>query len=338
MSFKNLISNLSGITEHDKVLKKYKTLEKIKKYFVSVMRLLILCSIGYVILYPLMYMITSSIRTGQSYYNPTITWLTSMVTIENFKFGAEAMRYFTSLKNTVFYELIAALLQLVSCAIAAYGFARFEFKEKKLLIAILFITIMLPVQATMLPSYVNYSHLDFLGILGKVNDWTGVDLRPNITNGALSFWLPSFFGVGLRSGIIIFIYIQFFKGLPRELEEAAWIDGSGPINTFVKIALPSSSVVIFTNLIFSFIWHWNDYFLAAMYLKDKEHFTLAVSLGEVQNTLETMRFSWGEGANSAAAVSVIMSACVLYVLPMLVMYMFVQGKFVKSIDRVGITG
>ena len=338
MSLKTFISKTSKTGEEGIILKKYRALEKIKSFFVSVMRLLILCSIGYVVLYPLMYMITSAIRTGESYYDPTITWLTSKVTVQNFKFANEAMRYFTSLKNTVFYELVAALLQLISCAIVAYGFARFDFKEKKFLIVILFITIMLPVQATMLPSYVNYSHLDFLGILGKVNEWTGVDLRPNITNGPLAFWLPSFFGVGLRSGIIIFIYTQFFKGLPRELEEAAWIDGSGPINTFIKIAIPSSSVVIFTNLIFSFIWHWNDYYLAAMYLKDKQHFTLAVSLGEVKNTLETMRFSFGESTNSAAAVSVIMASCVLYVLPMLIMYIFVQSKFVKSIDRVGITG
>lgn len=317
-------------------LRKYKLMQAGIKTVLSVLRFLLLISIGFVIIYPLMYMATSSIRTGSSYYDPTITWLTTHVTLEPFKIAIDAMNYFKSLGNTLLYEIVASLLQLVSCSIVAYGFARYEFKEKKIMIAILFMTILLPVQATILPTYVNYSHMDFLGILGKVYEWTGTDLRPNVLNTPLVFYLPSIFGVGLRSGIIIYIYIQFFKGLPRELEEAAWIDGSGPIRTFIKIAIPSSSVVIFTNFIFSIIWHWNDYFLAAMYLKDRTYFTLAVQLGAIKDTLELYRYGWN--ASSPVTASIIMAACVLFVAPMLITYIFVQGKFVKSIDRVGITG
>lgn len=317
-------------------LKNYKRIQKLGKISISIIRTLILISIGYVIIYPLMYMITTSFRTGPSYYDPTITWITTKVTVENYSIAADAMRYLKSLWNTFSYEIIASIIQLISCAIVAYGFARFEFKEKKYLMAILFATILLPIQVTILPTYVNYSHLDFLGILGKIYEWTGTDLRLNILNTPLVFYLPAFFGVGLRSGIIIFIYIQFFKGLPRELEEAAWIDGSGPVRTFIKIALPSSSVVIFTNLIFSVIWHWNDYFLASMYLKDREHFTLAVQLGQIANTLEEARFHWS--ASSPITASLIMASCVLFVIPMLIMYVILQKKFVKSIDNVGITG
>lgn len=317
-------------------LKKYNNVKKASKIVVSILRFLILVSIGYVIIYPLMYMITTSFRTGPSYYDPTITWITTKVSSETYSIVISATRYWKSLWNTISYELIAAVIQLLSCAITAYGFARFEFKEKKFLLAILFLTILLPVQVTILPTYVNYSHLDVLGIFGKIAEMTGVDIRPNILNTPLVFYLPAVFGVGLRSGIIIYIYIQFFKGLPKELEEAAWIDGSGPVRTFFKIAIPSSSVVIFTNLIFSIIWHWNDYFLAAMYLKDRSHFTLAVQLGQIVNTLEEARFHWN--ASSPITVSLIMAACVLFVLPMLIMYVILQKKFVKSIDNVGITG
>ncbi len=309
---------------------------KAVKICISVIRILFLVYVGYVIFYPLMFMVTSSFRTGASYYDPTITWITSKVTLDNFSIAIDALDYGSSLLNTLIYEILAAVIQLFACAVAAYGFARFNFKEKKIMLAILFITILLPVQATLLPSFVNYSHMDILGILGRVYRWTGVDLRPNLINTPFVFYLPAFFGVGLRSGIIIYIYIQFFKGLPSELEEAAWIDGSGPIRTFLKIALPSSSVVIFTNFIFSVIWHWNDFFQAAMYLKDRSHFTLAVQLGVITNTLEEARFYWNSG--TPATVSIVMAACVLYVLPMLILYMCVQTKFVKSIDRVGITG
>ncbi len=324
------------ISKEADYLKNYKRVQKLGKIVISVLRTLILISIGYVIIYPLMYMITTAFRTGPSYYDPTITWITTKVTAENFSIAANAMNYFKSLFNTFTYEIIASLLQLVTCAIAAYGFARFEFKEKKFLMGVLFVTILLPIQVTILPTYVNYSHMDILGILGKIYEWTGTDLRPNILNTPFVFYLPAVFGVGLRSGIVIFIYIQFFKGLPRELEEAAWIDGSGPVRTFIKIAIPSSTVVIFTNLIFSVIWHWNDYFLASMYLKDREHFTLAVQLGQITNTLEEARFHWN--ASSPITASLVMASCVLFVLPMLIMYIILQKQFVKSIDNVGITG
>lgn len=323
------------VSEGNRVLR-YKAGTKVKGVLISLFRFLLLIAIGYVILYPLLYMISNAVRTGQSYYDPSITWITTKITYTNFLYAIRAMNFGKAFLNTVFYELIAAILQLASCAIVAYGFARFEFKEKKILLAILFLTILLPTQATMLPTYVNYSHLDFLGILGKIYEWTGTDLRPSIINTPLVFYLPAFLGVGLRSGIIVFIYIQFFKGFPHELEEAAWIDGCGPIKTFIRIVIPSSAVVIFTNLIFSVIWHWNDYFSAAMYLKDREHFTLAVQLGELSNSLELLRFNLK--ASSPETGSILMAGCLLYVLPVLIMYLCLQTKFVKSIDRVGITG
>lgn len=313
---------------------------KIKNYIYSfaykIFRFVLLISIGYVIIYPLLYMIFTSFRSSDSYFDPTITWVTTKVTLDGYSFANSAIYYFRSLFNTVFYEIIAAFIQLASCAVIAYGFSRFEFKEKKVMIAILFLTIVLPFQATMLPTYVNYSHLDIFGILGAINKLTGVDLRLNLLNTPFVFYLPAFFGVGLRSGIIIYIYMQFFKGLPRELEEAAWIDGCGPFKTFIRIIIPSSVVVIFTNMIFSIIWHWNDFFRAAMYLKDREHFTLAQSLAEVNNSLEQLRNIFN--TSIASVTTVIMASCVLYVLPVLIMYIIVQRRFVKSIDRVGITG
>lgn len=320
----------------DSWMKNYKRMKRIQRFFISMLRLLILISIGYVVLYPLMYMVTTAFRTGASFYDPTITWITTKVTWSNFTHALKGLNYFQSLKNTLLYEILPSMIQLFSCAVVAYGLSRFEFKEKKLLIGLLFVTIILPSQATMLPSYVNYSHLDFLGILGKIAEVTGKDIRPNLLNTPWVFYLPSFFGVGLRSGILIFIYMQFFKSFPKELEEAAWIDGSGPIRTFLSIVLPSSSVVIFTNLIFSIIWHWNDFYNAAMFLKEREKFTLAVSLAEIKNMLERYKILWN--ANSPSTAAIIMAACVLYILPTLIMYLCLQKKFVKSIDRVGITG
>ena len=108
--------------------------------------MLILLSIGYVIIYPLMYMISSSFRSSDSYYDPTITWITNQVTVSNYKLAADALDYWNTLKNTVLYELIAGLIQLMVCSVIAYGLARFNFKEKKILMFMLIVIILLPVQ------------------------------------------------------------------------------------------------------------------------------------------------------------------------------------------------
>jgi len=187
----------------------------------------------------------------------------------------------------------------------------------------------------LIPRMVNFSKLDFLGILGLFEKLTGLELRPNITNTGWTFWIPSFLGVGLRSGILIFIYIQFFKGLPRELEEAAWVDGAGPIKTFLRIAIPSSGVVILTVSVFSLIWHWNDSLLSSMYMT--KDYPLSVMLSQFRvNLLQIYNIEFNSNDPQSAAIA--MASCVLFVAPMLIFYMIVQHWFIESIDRVGITG
>ena len=158
-------------------------------------------------------------------------------------------------------------------------------------------------------------------------------LRPNILNTNLTFYLPSLFGVGLRSGILIYIYIKFFSGLPKELEEAAWIDGAGPFKTFIRIAIPSSTVVILVVIVFSMIWHYNDYYLSVMFFNND--YPLAVQLANIKQTLTTSQWN---SLSSATKNSIMMAACLIFIIPMLVFYLCVQHKFVQSIDRIGITG
>lgn len=303
---------------------------------VMLFRHLILISIGYIILYPLMYMITTAIRQPSSYFDPSIVWITDKVTLDNFKNAISLINYWGALKNTVVYEIIASFIQLFVCSVIAYGLARFEFREKRILNVILILTVLLPVQMTILPTFTNYAHMDVLGILGLINKLTGFDLRVNVLDTPLVFYLPAMFGVGLRSGIIIFIYIQFFKSFPYELEEASWLDGCGPWRTFFSIIIPSSSVVIFTNVVFSTIWHWNDYYLAGMYIKDINKLTLGVQIANAEAKI--FAGTSGTGATSLGKAPTLMAACLLFVLPMLIIYLFIQKKFVKSIDRVGITG
>lgn len=305
-----------------------------KNILIRILRLLILSAIGYIIIFPLLQMIVTSVKDKNAFYDAARVWIPSSQNIkENYSLAIEAIDYWNSLKSTLLFEMIAAVIEILVCSVTAYGFARFRFRFKGVLIVCLFLTIIIPETMIIIPRSVNYANLDFLGILGLFKNISKVDIRPNIINTPLAFWLPSLFSMGLRSGIIIYIYIQFFKSLPFELEDAAWVDGAGPIRTFISIAVPSSGVVYVTVTVFSVIWHWNDNFISQMYLYD--NFPLAVNLERMNVTLKSMGYFIEQNVEGQA---IFMAACVLFLIPPLVLYMILQRKFIESIDRVGITG
>lgn len=313
------------------MLKNTKFLKHASSVAYSVFRLALLIAIGYIVIYPVIYMIPSSVKTTAAFADPSVIYIPKHITFEYYSLALEAIDYKDSIISTVKYEIVSAVIEILICSFIAYGLARFDFKGKKFLNFVLLLTILVPVQMIIVPIMTNYSQLDVIGILGLLNRFTGIDLRPNILGTVWTFYLPSIFGVGLRSGILIYIYIQFFSGLPKELEEAAWIDGAGLFRTFFSIAVPSSSVVYTTVTLFALIWHWNDYYLAVMYLSDK--FPLAVRIYDIDNLITAVNI-WGGGS----AVAIKSAACFMFIAPMLVIYLFMQRKFVQSIDRVGITG
>lgn len=338
---------LKNISEADR-LKALKVAKHGGGLIYSIFRFALLISIGFIIIYPLLYMIITSISSATSFTNGTRVWIPTAFDIStNYERAFYAMKYDTAILNTLKYEVVSALLSVASCAVVGYGFARFKFKGKKLLTGVLFLTILMPDMLLLVPRSINFTNIDFLYIghglealitwIGSLfgADWSAVGtvLTPDISDSVWTMWLPSVLGVGLRSGVLIYIYIQFFTGLPRELEEAAWVDGAGPFKTFMRIAVPSSSVVFITVLVFSLIWHWNDSLLAGVYLTTDA--TLAVTLGHIADWLGAIYTVYSGTPQYASAV---MAACLLFITPMLIFYMIVQRGFVESIDRVGITG
>ena len=299
------------------------------------LRIILLVSIGFVIIYPLIYMIVTSLVSRNGFFNSARVWIPDAISpLFNYKTAMELLDYGNAFKDTLLYEVSSALIEVAACSVTAYGFARFRFKGRGVMLGVLFLTILVPDMMVLIPRMVNYSEMDFLGILGLLERLTGIELRPNLLGSVAAFWLPSLFSMGLRSGIIIFIYMQFFSSFPKELEEAAWIDGAGPLRTFLKIVIPSSGVVIITVVVFSLIWHWNDSQLCSMYLND--NYPLAFKLEMLPETLTTMGYNLNPETPETLAFQ--MAGCVLFVAPMLIIYMILQRWFIESIDRVGITG
>ena len=313
--------NLKSLTPEKKLILKKNTTNVV----VNIVRYFFLLALSYVVLYQLFFMISYSVRPRTDLYNPSVVWIPTGLTFEHFENAWGQLDYINTGIVSVWLLEVSAFIEVMSCAVVAYGFARFDFKEKNILFFLVLVTIIVPIQLLSIPMYINFSHFDILGI-GKffIDTFNLPDFRPNLLNTGFTFWLPSLFAVGVRSGLFIFIYRKFFEGLPRELEEAAYVDGAGPLRTFVSVILPSSGVVFLTVTIFSTIWHWNESYLTSMY--NALNPPLSVQLENIKSTI--LKDSRSAG----------MAACLLFIAPMLIMYMFLQRKFVQSIDRVGIVG
>lgn len=300
----------------------------INKILTNFARYAFLLSISYIVIFQLVYMISFAFRPESQMSDPSVVWVPKSFTMLHFENAIEAMDYFKSFWNTFSIQIISGILEIASCAIAAYGFARFKFKGQNLLFLMVIITIFVPSQMISVPMYLNYSHFDVLGILKGIGNIFGSEIRPNLLDEGYVFWMPSIFGVGLRSGLFIFIYRQFFKGLPKELEEAAYIDGASAFKTFTSVIIPSSGVAIVTVAIFSLIWHWNEYYLSVLYFT--ENYPLSVRLSQITASLNAMSEADNRGVR--------MAGCLLLATPMLIVYAILQRKFIASIDRVGIVG
>lgn len=148
----------------------------------------------------------------------------------------------------------------------------------------------------------------------------------------LPFLVPSALGMGLRGALFIFIFRQFFKGLPFELEDAAYIDGAGPLRVFFSIMLPLARPAMIVTFLFSFVWHWNDSFEPSIYLTHPEYYFLPQHLSTIEATMRALRMLL------TGNTGMIMAASLLTILPILILYIFVQRYFVESIERTGLVG
>lgn len=309
---------------------------KTKGVGVSVLRMLFLLAFEFVLLYPVIFMISNSFKVTSDTLNPAVKWFSLSPTTYGYKVAWMAFDYWNGLKITVLFGIVSGLIEVVTCAVYAYGLSRFELRFKKIWMFLLIVTILIPDVMLIIPRILNFRYMDVFGILGLFYKLTGVDLRVNITDTVWTFYLPSLFGVGLKGGLFIYIYMQFFKGLPKELEEAAWIDGAGPVQTFIRIIIPSSGVVILTVFIFSFIWHWNDWLLATMYTENNH--TLAFTLRNISGYIGQLWSSMKISADSSAYYGAPLAACLMFIAPPTLLYVILQRHFIESVDRVGIVG
>lgn len=303
----------------------------------KIFRFLLLVGICYIFLFPVIYMLSVAVRSPETVNDPSIVWIPRKISFKSIETAIEILEYTRAVTTTVVIAIGSTLGSLISCSLVGYGFARFNFKEKNIAFALVMLTIIVPPQTTIISSFINYRNFDAFGIMSFLH----LIIPPipesiNLINTPWTFILPSFLGSGLRAGLFIYIFRQFFAGMPKDLEEAAWIDGCGAFRTFIQVMLPLAKSAFITVLLFSFVWHWNDYVQASMYFNDNQ--PISVMLNQMQALLQDAKL-FNVVTNTPDEIRTFLQAgCLLTILPPLILYIFTQRFFTESIERTGIVG
>lgn len=289
--------------------------------------------LAYQLLYPVLYMISMSIREPSDMNDPSIIWVAKHFTLDNFADAIKSMNFWNAFRVSLTLCIICGVLDVFSCAIAGYGFARFDFWGKKALFVLVIFTMVVPTQTLVLPLYMRWRYADFGGIVGLFNEQGFV----NLIGTLWPLIIPAALAMGVRSGLYIFIYRQFFINLPVALEDAAYIDGAGPYRTFFSIMLPNIKNAIITVFLFSFVWNWGEYYLSKQFLGSTDR-SIMVALSAIRRDLASLSSLAGTqiGSNPEKVATRVMAGCLLTAAPMLIMFIFTQRFLADSIEHVGI--
>ncbi|MCM1505596.1 MAG: carbohydrate ABC transporter permease [Ruminococcus flavefaciens] len=289
----------------------------------SFFRAVILTGVGFIIVYPVLYMLSCAFRDSADMNDPSVMWIPRHFTLSVIKDTVKAMDLGNTLKNTFFLNVGCSVVQVISCAVTGYGFARFDFRGKKILFAIVIMMILVPPQVISLPQYTQFMHFG----IGS--------LRINLIDSMFTMYLPALTANGLKSGLMILIFRQFFAGLPKEIEDASYIDGCTPLRTFISVMLPNAMPAVLTVFLFSVVIYWNDYYTSSVFFRNTK--TLALVLENIDNELKKHLFGSAEIQISPREQIVWKEAgCLISIAPLLVMYVCLQKHFTEGIEHSGI--
>ena len=284
----------------------------------------LLISIAFIFLYPVLYMLSTSLMPKEDLLDASAKWIPSVLYVKNYSDAILTMDYWNSLFKNLLIAALPTLCQVFICSLVGYGFARYNFPLKKLWMGLLLLSFLLPPQVTMMPTYVLFDRLKLTGTL-------------------TAFVLPAALGQGFKSALFVLIFYNFHRQVPTSLTEAAEIDGVGPFGAYFRIAVPLSFAAVIVVALFSFVWYWNETYLTNLYLGYANTriggnlTTLMLELQRFQNSYEAVYSAWQASPNRLND-AIRMAGTMLAIAPLLMLYFVLQRQFVESVDKSGITG
>lgn len=282
-----------------------KNRRKIKKSTIVIDIILVISTC--LVLLPIVTMVMTSLKTFEDVQMNPASLIPKEFTLKNYVTVFTEFPFTQYLINTLFITITSTVGITLTSALVAYAFARFDFKYKGIIFAVMLSTIMIPGQILQIPLYEMYRGM------GWINTY-----KPMI--------IPAFLGGGITN---VFLIRQFFNSLPKSIFESAQIDGAGEFRIFATIAVPLSKAIIFTVAIFSFTASWNDFYSPLLYINDDKKYTLAYGL-----YIFFDKFKVG----SYKAWNIICAANLVVIVPIIVLYFFAQRYFVEGITLGGVKG
>ena len=304
-------------------------------------RLVLMIGISYVILFPFFSKITASFMGPTDFVDATVLMIPKAFTLDTYRYIFLENNYIQAFFNTLLLSLSCALIQTFICCLIGYGLAKFKFKGNKIVMFLVILTMIVPHSTIRLSMLMHFRYFD-LGVIqgiqhsgvtaykGIIELITGEAL--NLTNTFAPLIILSVCGIAFKNGLYIYMMRQFFKGVPDELEESAYVDGSGTFRTFFQIILPLSIPMMITIFLFSFSWQWTDDFYTKLFFQTSQT-TLMPDIVVVPPSLET------DYAGQSAYYTAIRNTCgIMIIAPLVVVYLFCQRYLIQGIERSGIVG
>lgn len=273
----------------------------------SIVYHVVICLIGIIMIYPLVWMIMSSFKETGTIFTTAGSLIPEKFILDNYRNGWKGfagIAFSTFFKNSLFISIVATIGTILSSAVVAYGFARFEFRGRKLMFTAMLLSMMLPAQVLMIPQYLWYQKLNWVG-----------SYMPLI--------IPYFFAT---QGFFVYLMSNFIEGIPRELDEAAKIDGCSYFGIFRLVIAPLMKPAVVTGSIFSFMWRWDDFLSALLYINKTAKYPVSLAL----------KLFCDPGSSSDYGAMFAMAT--LSVLPAVIIFLFFQKYLVEGISTSGLKG
>ena len=310
------------------------------KAIINLFRFILMLGVSYVIIYPFVTKIAGSFMSKEDVVDATVAIIPKHFTIDIYKYMITENRYLEALLNTALLSLFCAIIQTLIACLIGYGLAKFKFKGNKLLMAAVVLTMVIPHRTMRMSLIQHFTDFDFL----KINAWSYRGIMDIILDGAQldlsnTFWpliILSIFGLAFKNGLYIYLMRQFFKGVPDELEESAYVDGSGTFRTFFSIIIPLSVPMMITIFLFSFSWQWTDNFYTQIFfmISRNKMYLMPDLLSKIPPSLTYENFA----GRSLYETAIRNTAAIMIIFPLVIMYLFCQKYLVQGIERSGLVG
>ncbi len=300
-----------------------------------IFRLLLMVGVCFVILYPFISKIAGSFMSLSDFRNATVRLIPRDFTLNTYTTLFVENDYPGAFMNTLFLSLACAVIQTFICCLIGYGLAKFKFKGGKLAMVLVVLTMIVPHQTLRLSLAMKFTYFD-LGSITSLGTPGLFGLFGFNINLADTFWplvVMSLTGLAFKNGLYIFMMRQFFKGVPDELEESAYVDGSGVMQTFFRIIIPLSVPMMITIFLFSFAWQWTDNFYVETFMAQRDFTLMPDIIKEIPEGLKTT-----EAGYETFYTAIRNTGGLMIIAPLLVLYLFCQRYLIQGIERSGIVG